>query len=194
MTMTSSSNRWRSSEEALAACRKRSRVRAFRSCRDGCVGLSSCTAVLMSHRPVTPGGANPVASAVVQHPGAKPLASTRHPPPPWATRFVHLSPFWAGYKCSPGLGGAAAGATGSRSSPGIGPPGGAMFLSAVTGSQSQRTADDLLLDLGGAAVDGGDAAVEVGLGDRELHHVAVAAVELNALVDQLVLELGGVPL
>src|SRR3954452_11310188 len=69
-----------------------------------------------------------------------------------------------------------------------------MFLSAVTGSQSQRTADDLLLDLGGAAVDGGDAAVEVGLGDRELHHVAVAAVELYALVDQLVLELGGVPL
>ena len=55
-------------------------------------------------------------------------------------------------------------------------------------------ADDLLLDLGGAAVDRGDAAVEVGLRDRELHHVAVAAVELDALVDQLVLQLGGPPL
>src|SRR5690349_1157567 len=63
-----------------------------------------------------------------------------------------------------------------------------------TVSQAQGPADDLLLDLGRPAVDRGDPAVEVGLRDRELHHVAVAPVQLHALVDQLVLGLGRPPL
>ena len=49
--------------------------------------------------------------------------------------------------------------------------------------QPQHPTDDLLLDLGGAAVDRLDAGVGVGLGDRVLVHVAVAAVQLDARVD-----------
>ena len=54
--------------------------------------------------------------------------------------------------------------------------------------------DDLLHDLGGAAVDRGDAGVGVGAGDRVLEHVAVAAVQLHAPVDDALLQLGAPPL
>ncbi|MCO5556213.1 hypothetical protein L7F22_009759 [Adiantum nelumboides] len=56
--------------------------------------------------------------------------------------------------------------------------------------ESQTPADHLLHDLGGAAVDPGDARVGVGLRDRVLVHVAVPAVQLQAAVDDPALQLG----
>src|SRR6478609_5594983 len=60
--------------------------------------------------------------------------------------------------------------------------------------EAQGAADDLLLDLRRTAVDRLDPAVHEGLRDRVLEHVAVAAVQLDAAVDDLGLELGGPPL
>src|SRR5690349_19129111 len=57
-------------------------------------------------------------------------------------------------------------------------------------SEPERATDDLLLDLGRAAVDGADAAVDERLRDGVLHHVAVAAVQLHRLARELVLQLG----
>ena len=54
--------------------------------------------------------------------------------------------------------------------------------------------DDLLHDLVGAAVDAGDARVGEGARDRVLEHVAVAAEELQAAVDDAALQLGAPPL
>src|SRR4051812_4408732 len=62
------------------------------------------------------------------------------------------------------------------------------------GSEAERPADDLLHDLGRAAVDGLDAGVQEGPRDGVLEHVAVAAVQLQAAVDDLLLQLGGPPL
>src|SRR5690606_6329633 len=58
----------------------------------------------------------------------------------------------------------------------------------------QSAADDLLLDLCGAAVDRLHRAVQPRLRARVLQHVAVAAVQLHAPVGDLVLQLGGPPL
>src|SRR3712207_7620376 len=49
-------------------------------------------------------------------------------------------------------------------------------------------------DLRRAAVDGLHAGVHEGLGDRVLEHVPVAAVQLHALVDDALLQLGRPPL
>ena len=57
-------------------------------------------------------------------------------------------------------------------------------------SQAERAADDLLHDLVRAAVDAGDARVGEGARDRVLEHVAVAAVQLHAAVDDAALQLG----
>src|SRR3954447_13574645 len=65
---------------------------------------------------------------------------------------------------------------------------------AVTASDAQRPADDLLLDLRRAPVDRLDPAVHERLRDRVLEHVAVAAVDLDPLVHELLLQLGGPPL
>src|SRR5687768_18467897 len=62
------------------------------------------------------------------------------------------------------------------------------------GSEAEGATDDLLHDLGRPAVDGLHAAVEEGLRDRVLEHVAVAAVQLQAPVDDALLQLGGPPL
>ena len=51
-------------------------------------------------------------------------------------------------------------------------------------SESERLGDDGLHHFGGAAVDRRDAGVGVGAGDRVLEHVAVAAEQLQALVDR----------
>src|SRR5687768_11352869 len=61
-------------------------------------------------------------------------------------------------------------------------------------SDAERAADDLLHDLGRPAVDGLHAAVEEGLRDRVLEHVAVAAVQLEAPVDDALLQLRRPPL
>src|SRR3954454_17430957 len=50
-------------------------------------------------------------------------------------------------------------------------------------SEAERATDDLLHDLGRAAVDGLDPGVDEGPGNRVLEHVAVAAVQLQAPVD-----------
>src|SRR5215469_13569086 len=62
------------------------------------------------------------------------------------------------------------------------------------GSDAETAADDLLHDLGGAAEDGLRPAVGVGPGHRVLPHVAVAAVQLDAPVDDPVAQLGVPPL
>jgi cytochrome P450 family 144 len=54
-------------------------------------------------------------------------------------------------------------------------------------------ADDLLHDLGRAAVDGLHAGVQERPRDRVLQHVAVSAVQLQAAVDDAFLQLGGPP-
>src|SRR5207248_7962385 len=54
--------------------------------------------------------------------------------------------------------------------------------------------DDALHDLARAAVDAGDAGVGVAAGDRVLGHVSVAAVQLDAPVDDAPLQLGAVEL
>src|SRR6185503_19078242 len=64
----------------------------------------------------------------------------------------------------------------------------------VATSGPEAPTDDLLHDLGGAAVDRGDAGVDVRAGDRILEHVAVAAVQLHARVDHPLLQLGAPPL
>ena len=54
-----------------------------------------------AHRPVTDLRMESTSRVPLpQHPGIRSSASTRHPPPSWATRFVHLSPFLPGYKCA----------------------------------------------------------------------------------------------
>src|SRR5688500_5132292 len=55
----------------------------------------------------------------------------------------------------------------------------------VGDSDAEGAPDDLLLDLGRAAVDGLDPGVEERLRDRVLEHVAVATVQLHATVDHL---------
>ena len=60
--------------------------------------------------------------------------------------------------------------------------------------QPHRAADDLLHDLVGAAVDARHARVGVRARDRVLEHVAVAAVQLQAAVDDAALQLGAPPL
>src|SRR4051812_31988279 len=58
------------------------------------------------------------------------------------------------------------------------------------GSEAERAAHDLLHDLGGPAVDPLDAGVAPHAGDLVFLHVAVAAVQLQAQVDHLELQLG----
>src|SRR5512139_3320596 len=58
------------------------------------------------------------------------------------------------------------------------------------GLQAHVLRDDRLHDLAGAAVDAVDAVVRVQAGDRVLVHVAVAAVQLEAAVDDAVGDLG----
>src|ERR1044071_2730035 len=58
-------------------------------------------------------------------------------------------------------------------------------------NSSERAADQLFHDLVGAAVNLLDAAVGIEPRDRVFPHVAVAAVELQALVDALALQVGG---
>src|SRR4051812_48091036 len=58
----------------------------------------------------------------------------------------------------------------------------------------EGAADDLFHHLGGAAVDGLDAGVEIRAGDRVLGHVPVAAEELQTLIDHPLLQLGRPPL
>src|SRR5688500_15793744 len=70
----------------------------------------------------------------------------------------------------------------------------AEVATSALGSEAERATDDLLHDLGRPAVDGLHAAVEEGLRDRVLEHVAVAAVQLQAPVDDALLQLGGPPL
>src|SRR5205085_1094081 len=57
-------------------------------------------------------------------------------------------------------------------------------------SQAHRLGDDRLHDLAGAAVDPVDAVVSVQAGDRVLVHVPVAAVQLQAAVDDAGGDLG----
>src|SRR5690606_5631555 len=64
---------------------------------------------------------------------------------------------------------------------------------AISGSGTLQThvlGDDRLHDLAGAAVDAVDPVVRVQAGDRVLVHVAVAAVQLEAAVDDAVGDLG----
>src|SRR5579875_1197534 len=67
---------------------------------------------------------------------------------------------------------------------------------AVTGgpSQAEGLADHALHDLAGAAVDARDARVGVAARDRVFGHVPVAAVQLQAAVDDAALQLGAVVL
>ena len=71
---------------------------------------------------------------------------------------------------------------------------------AVVGDRGSRrpsehvAGDEHLHDLGRPAVDGLDAGVEVGAGDRVLGHVAVAAEQLQAPVDDALVHLGRPPL
>src|SRR6202171_4425206 len=59
---------------------------------------------------------------------------------------------------------------------------------------TEASTDDLLHDLGCAAVDRLHPRIEVGPRDRVLAHVAVAAMHLQATVDEADLCLAGVPL
>src|SRR5579885_1652630 len=70
-------------------------------------------------------------------------------------------------------------------------PGPAMEKALFSRTQTQRAADHFLHDLVRAAVDALHARVHVRAGDRELHHEAVAAVQLQALVHHAPLEVGG---
>src|SRR5437016_1427200 len=62
---------------------------------------------------------------------------------------------------------------------------------AASANDLQRAGDDFLHDFVGAAVDAGDAGVGVHAGDHEFVHVAIAAVELQELVDDMPLGLRG---
>src|SRR5262245_16996036 len=61
-------------------------------------------------------------------------------------------------------------------------------------SKLKRARHQLLHDLGGAGVDAVHAGVRIGARDRILEHVAVAAEQLQAGVEHLVVELGEPPL
>ena len=62
---------------------------------------------------------------------------------------------------------------------------GKLFVAA----KSERAADDFLHDLVGAAVNTLHAGIDVSAGDREFPHVAVAAVQLQAFIHHLALEI-----
>ena len=64
----------------------------------------------------------------------------------------------------------------------------------VPRSDAQASADDFLHNLGGTAVDGLHTRVEIRARNRVFAHVAVAAVQLEATVDEVDLLLSGVPL
>src|SRR4051794_20796889 len=57
-------------------------------------------------------------------------------------------------------------------------------------SPLQRAADDLTHDLAAAAIDAADARIGPGAADLVFRHVAVAAMQLQEIVEQLVLHLG----
>src|SRR5579875_2214378 len=59
---------------------------------------------------------------------------------------------------------------------------------------AQGASDDLLHDLVSTGVDTGDASIEVGTGNGVFQHIAVAAVELHALVDYPLLQIRRPPL
>src|SRR3954464_4401805 len=73
-------------------------------------------------------------------------------------------------------------------------PSGSLAALGMTRSLLQRPSDQLFHDLIGAAVDLLDPRIGVEAGGRIFPHVAVAAEELQALVDQLALQVGGVVL
>src|SRR4030088_1828454 len=64
-------------------------------------------------------------------------------------------------------------------------------LQPVRRQKSIRPADDFLHDLVGAAINALGAGVDEGAADRIIAHIAVAAVELQAFVDHLALQIGG---
>src|SRR6185436_3299659 len=65
------------------------------------------------------------------------------------------------------------------------------IASAIFASKSQRTGDHFLHDFIRATVDARDARVDVGLRDREFPHEAVAAVQLQAFVQDLAFHVRG---
>src|SRR3984893_19178751 len=69
-----------------------------------------------------------------------------------------------------------------------------ILLSACGGGQvskSIRPADDFFHDLVGAAINALGAGIDEGPADRVIAHVAIAAMELQAFVDDLALQIGG---
>src|ERR1700759_4032897 len=69
-----------------------------------------------------------------------------------------------------------------------------MPASSSFGSVDQRAADDPAIDLVGPAVDPRRAGLDPGPADRVLAHVAVAAVQLQAAVEDAFLQLAAAPL
>src|SRR5947208_8457662 len=67
-------------------------------------------------------------------------------------------------------------------------------LISSNGSQSQASPDNFFHDLSRAAEDSLNARVEVTAGNRRLHDVAIAAVQLHALVNYALEQLGCPPL
>src|SRR6478736_2325161 len=72
----------------------------------------------------------------------------------------------------------------------IGPPYWRRITPLRSRRRSQHARDQYLHDLVGTAEDASDASVLVHAGDRIFVHIAVAAVELQALVDDLALQVG----